>query len=95
MQAVIINLKPEQCIAIALGGLTTIVRKYSPECDTPFKCYVYCDLYRGVMGELVCTNRVSRKDSEGKTLYDWHVSNLKFYKDPKELRTYFQDEITA
>lgn len=95
MQEVIINLTPEQCIGIALGSLTTIVRKYSPEYEFPFKCYVYCALYGGVTGELVCTNIVSRKDSDGKTVYYWHVSNFIFYEDPKELRTYFQDETTA
>lgn len=95
MQEVIINLTVEQCIGIALGSLTTIVRKYSPECELPFKCYVYCDSYGGVMGELVCTKIVSRKDSDGKTLYDWHVGNLKIYDSPRELRTYFQEETIA
>ncbi len=95
MQEVIISLTLEQCAGIVVGAITTIVRKYSPECKLPFKCYVYCDSYGGVMGELICTNIVSYKNSDGKTFYRWHVSIFKFYDDAKELRTYFQDEKTA
>lgn len=45
MSAVLISVKPEECLRIAEGKQTVLVQKTFPkESSTPFKVYVYCTM---------------------------------------------------
>ena len=48
MKSVLISIKPKWCELIANGKKTIEVRKTSPKCDTPFKCYIYCTKNKGI-----------------------------------------------
>lgn len=159
MKAVMLAVQPNGCEKIANGSKTIEVRKSAPECDVPFKCYIYCTkqtcahalhlyindgwgrqeigitehwrsgkeivdvnshlpAYRynsflaegKVIGEFVCDkvdtycyrdfgyeiseetfNKTMLTGDEfcgygkGKTLYGWHISDLKIYDKPREL----------
>ena len=66
MQEVIISIQPEWCRKIISGEKTLEIRKNRPDCDLPFKCYIYCTKKDGglylygrqlsglVVGEFVC-----------------------------------------
>ena len=42
MKAVLISIQPKWVAKIANGKKTIEVRKTVPQCDVPFKCYIYC-----------------------------------------------------
>ena len=42
MDSILTSIQPKWCELIAIGRKTWEVRKNRPQCDTPFKCYVYC-----------------------------------------------------
>lgn len=44
MIAVLISIRPKWCEKIISGEKTIEVRKTRPKMDTPFKCYIYCEL---------------------------------------------------
>jgi hypothetical protein len=69
MKAVLISIQPKWCKLICSGEKTIEVRKNRPNCEVPFKCYIYCtkdkptftqsafcdDISNGkVIGEFVC-----------------------------------------
>lgn len=134
MKAVLISIQPKWVEKIASGAKTIEVRKTRPKTETPFKCYIYCTIGKGikgdylvpsgiqcgkVIGEFTCDKiyewnyrqllglngiintyfsvfaedlsktSLTHKDLEnygkGKTLYGWHISDLKIYDKPKEL----------
>lgn len=41
-KAVMMSIKPEWCVRIAIGEKTVEVRKTRPKIEPPFKCYIYC-----------------------------------------------------
>lgn len=45
MIAVLISIRPKWCEKIISGEKTIEVRKTRPKMDTPFKCYIYCQLH--------------------------------------------------
>lgn len=42
MKAVMISIQPKWVEKIASGEKTIEVRKTTPKCEVPFKCYIYC-----------------------------------------------------
>jgi predicted transcriptional regulator len=69
MKSVLISIQPKWCKLICSGEKTVEVRKNRPNCELPFKCYIYCtkgkptftqsafcdDISNGkVIGEFVC-----------------------------------------
>lgn len=42
MQNIMISVRPEWCAKIANGEKTDEIRKTIPQCEVPFKCYIYC-----------------------------------------------------
>jgi hypothetical protein len=69
MREVLISIQPKWCKLICSGEKTVEVRKNRPNCELPFKCYIYCtkgkptftqsafcdDISNGkVIGEFVC-----------------------------------------
>jgi len=42
MKEILISIRPEWCEKIANGDKTIEIRKTKPNCNTPFKCYIYC-----------------------------------------------------
>lgn len=40
-KAVMMSIKPEWCVRIAIGEKTVEVRKTRPKIEPPFKCYIY------------------------------------------------------
>lgn len=68
MKSVLISIKPKWCELIANGKKTIEVRKTSPKCDMPFKCYIYCTKDKGIsfwMGK-----RYAYADDRSHNLFD-------------------------
>jgi len=73
--------------------------KTTPNCETPFKVYVYCNKaknqwrfsdyegsYKNSAGEFVCAQqRVAAEFVCDSTANGWHISDLKIYDTPKKL----------
>ena len=54
MTEIMLSVRPKWCELIASGRKTIEVRKTKPNCDVPFKVYVYCTKQR-VNGEILLT----------------------------------------
>ena len=141
MKCVMLAIRPKWCEKIVKGEKTIEVRKTTPKCETPFKCYIYMTqgklkdlgiysewVYKNrmkVIGEFICDkvdeynfhNGLTEFNSmglpsriygsylifaddyksmclsydevknygKGKTLYGWHISDLKIYDKPRNL----------
>lgn len=42
MKEIMLSVHPEWCAKIANGEKTVEIRKTIPQCEVPFKCYIYC-----------------------------------------------------
>lgn len=136
------SIRPKWCELIISGKKTIEVRKRKPNCETPFKVYIYCTTIKSmntfdyvqihrrtnglidewwgrVIGEYICDeittysydkvkceydraywfpnhrtkSCLSDEDmltyGDGKTLYAYHISDLKIYNKPLELSDFF------
>lgn len=57
MKSVLISIQPKWCELIASGEKTIEVRKTAPKLKTPFKCYIYCTLGKGLQDTLLTADR--------------------------------------
>ena len=81
-KAVLLSIRPEWCEKIINGQKTIEVRKTRPRMDTPFKCYIYKCGNGKVIGEFLC-------DEISNINFGWHISNLRIYDTPRELREFY------
>ena len=81
-KAVLISIRPEWCEKIINGRKTIEVRKTRPKMNPPFKCYIYKCGNGKVVGEFLC-------DEIGNITFGWHISNLRIYDTPRELREFY------
>lgn len=99
MKAVIKSVSTEIFENIIYKKCSVLNSKTTPNCETPFKVYVYCSkaknqwrfsdyegAYENSKGEIVCAQqRVAAEFVCDSTANGWHISDLKIYDRPKEL----------
>lgn len=99
MKAVIKSVSTEIFENIISRKRSVLNSKTTPNCETPFKVYVYCSKaknqwrfsdYEGAYpnsdGEFVCAQqRVAAEFVCDSTANGWHISDLKIYDTPKKL----------
>lgn len=80
MKSVLISIQPKWCELIASGEKTIEVRKTAPKLKTPFKCYIYCTLGKGLQDTLLTADRC--RVLNGKVIgefvcdYIWECSDI-------------------
>ena len=104
MKAVIKSVSTEIFENIIYKKCSVLNSKTTPNCETPFKVYVYCSkaksqwrysgyegAYENSKGEIVCAQqRVAAEFVCDSTANGWHISDLKIYDKPKKLNEFGQ-----
>lgn len=104
MKAVIKSVSTEIFENIIYKKCSVLNSKTTPNCETPFKVYVYCSkaknqwrfsdyegAYENSKGEIVCAQqRVAAEFVCYSTANGWHISDLKIYDEPKKLNEFGQ-----
>lgn len=104
MKAVIKSVSTEIFENIIYKKCSVLNSKTTPNCETPFKVYVYCSkaknqwrfsdyegAYENSKGEIVCAQqRVAAEFVCDSTANGWHISDLKIYDRPKELSEFYK-----
>lgn len=99
MKAVIKSVSTEIFENIIYKKCSVLNSKTTPNCETPFKVYVYCNkaknqwrfsdyegAYENSKGEIICAQqRVAAEFVCDSTANGWHISDLKIYDTPKKL----------
>lgn len=102
MKAVIKSVSTEIFENIIYKKCSVLNSKTTPNCETPFKVYVYCSkaknqwrfsdyegAYENSKGEIVCAQqRVAAEFVCDSTANGWHISDLKIYDKPKKLNEF-------
>lgn len=75
MKAVLISIQPKWVEKIANGEKTIEVRKTAPNCEVPFKCYIYCTKaskkYQTICGCMVINTDELYRLPNGEIKHDW------------------------
>ena len=104
MKAVIKSVSTEIFENIIYKKCSVLNSKTTPNCETPFKVYVYCSkaksqwrysgyegAYENSEGEIVyAQQRVAAEFVCDSTANGWHISDLKIYDKPKKLNEFGQ-----
>lgn len=104
MKAVIKSVSTEIFEKIVAKKCSILDSKTTPNCETPFKVYVYCNkaktqwrysayegAYQNSDGEIICAQqRVACEFVCNNTNGGWHISDLKIYDKPKELSEFYK-----
>lgn len=99
MKAVIKSVSTEIFENIISRKRSVLNSKTTPNCEPPFKVYVYCNkaknqwrfsdyegAYENSKGEIICAQqRVAAEFVCDSTANGWHISDLKIYNTPKKL----------
>ncbi len=103
MKAVVKSVSTEIFENIIDKKCSVLNSKTTPNCETPFKVYVYCNKaknqwrfsdyegsYKNSDGEFVCAQqRVAAEFVCDSTANGWHISDLKIYDTPKKLSEFY------
>lgn len=70
MREVLISIQPKWCKLICSGEKTVEVRKNRPNCELPFKCYIYCTKGKPTFSQSAFCDEVSNGKVIGEFVCD-------------------------
>ena len=70
MREVLISIQPKWCKLICSGEKTAEVRKNRPNCELPFKCYIYCTKGKPTFSQSAFCDAVSNRKVIGEFVGD-------------------------
>lgn len=70
MREVLISIQPKWCKLICSGEKTVEVRKNRPNCELPFKCYIYCTKGKPTFSQSAFCDEVSNRKVIGEFVCD-------------------------